>query len=646
MERKIRGLIDFLNINTKYYDEGNPQISDTEWDKAYFELKQLEEKTKTIYPDSPTQKINYIIKNSLDKVTHSSPMLSLDKIQGDLDAAEMFGKNDMLIVSGKMDGLTCRLTYENGTLVQAETRGDGLTGEDITHNAKVVNSIPQRIGYNEKLIVDGEIICTDQNFIPFANDYKNSRAFAAGSIRLLDSQECSKRNLTFVAWNVVKGFEEHKYAEYDLLSLSGYGFTIVPFVVTHEKSVTECIEEVVGVCERMGYPIDGCVLKYNKKERYLNAGFTEHHPKGAIAYKFPDKRYLTFLKYIDWTMGRTGVLTPTAVFEPIEIDGTTVERASLHNISIMEDILGKKPYRHQQIKVYKAKMIIPQIEEGIWEEDIENKQFLTIPEKCPICGDNTIFVTLNDSTDLVCANPLCEGKLINRLDHFAGKKGLDIKGLSKATLEKLINWGWVSCAEDIFKLKSYKEEWTEQDGFGEKSVNNILTAIKESETCSLDKFIAALGIPLIGSVASKQLAKKFETWEKFYLATQSEYKFYDLPNFGPEMHDALLRFDYTEADAIARKFLLIQKTTVSSTEQKLKDITFCVTGKLKSYKNRTELKNKIEDMGGKVTDSVSSKTNYLINNDKNSTSSKNKKANDLGITIISEEEFIKMIGEI
>ena len=643
MQGTIRHLIDFLNEATKYYDEGNPVISDAEWDEAYYKLKEKEEVTGIVYPDSPTQKISYTVINNLEKVHHESPMLSLDKIQGDMNAAEAFGKNRSLIVSGKMDGLTCRLTYEQGKLVRAETRGDGYVGEDITHNALVISNIPKEIGNYEELIVDGEIICTDENFKAFASDYKNSRAFASGSIRLLDSKECAKRNLTFIAWNVVKGFRNfYNCAEGDLLALAYFGFSIVPYVLVENcNSVEKAINRVVSCCEVSGYPIDGCVLKYNIKTEYNSAGSTDHHPKGAIAFKFPDKKYTTFLKYIDWTMGRTGVLTPTAVFDAIEIDGTTVERASLHNVSIMNQLLTSKPYRHQPIKVYKAKMIIPQISESEWEEDIK-KSYLEIPKVCPICGGDVIFVTMNDSTDLVCANPSCSGKLINRLDHFAGKKGLDIKGLSKATLEKLIMWGWISCAEDIFKLKKYKSEWIEQDGFGEKSVNNILEAIKYSEFCSLDKFIAALGIPLIGSVASKQLAKKFETWENFYMAVQSEYKFYDLPNFGPEMHDAILKFDYTEADSIARNFLLIQQNTVSPKEQKYQNMTFCVTGKLSIFKIRAELKNYIEDRGGKVTDSVSSKTTYLINNDKNSTSSKNKKAKDLNIPIISEEEFMNL----
>ena len=642
----MRNLINYLNEHTKYYNEGNPQISDEDWDNKYLELKTMEENSGTIYPDSPTQRILYEIKTSLNKTIHSSPMLSLDKIKGDMQSAVNFGLNKNIIISAKMDGLTCRLTYVNGELILAETRGDGYTGEDVTHNAKVIPSIPQKIDYKEKLIIDGEIICNHKDFQDFSSEYKNPRAFAAGSIRLLDNKECSKRKLTFVAWNVVEGFQENNYSEYDLMSLFSYGFTTVPCITNSNLLIPDAIEMITEDCKKIGYPIDGCVLKYNRKKEYAEAGATDHHPKGAIAYKFPDKNYITFLKYIDWTMGRTGVLTPTAVFEPIEIEGTTVERASLHNISIMKELLGDLPYRHQKLEVYKANMIIPQIRKGFWDEEYDNKEFLSIPLNCPICGGEVKQITLNDSTELICENPQCEGKLINQLDHFAGKKGLEIKGLSKATLEKLIDWGWVSSATDLFKLKSHKEEWQSKEGFGEKSVNNILTAIKQSEVCSLDRFIAALGIPLIGSVASKQLAKKFETWENFYLAIQSEYKFYELPNFGPEMHDAIMRFNYTEADFITRNFLLIQKTVINSKEQKLQNMTFCITGKLKNFKNRTELKNKIEDYGGKVTDSVSSKTTYLINNDKNSTSSKNKKANELNISILSEEDFINLLGEI
>ena len=640
-DENMRGLINFLNYHTKLYDAGTPEISDSEWDEVYQELKSMEEALGIYYPDSPTQLIIYELQNELEKVTHSSPMLSLDKVKLDTEAIKKFISKCNSVVTAKMDGLTCRLTYKNGELIRAETRGDGYVGENITHNAKVVKSIPHRIGYLDELIIDGEIICKEEDFKPFSNDYKNARNFAAGSIRLLNNKECEKRNLTFVAWNVVKGFENDHYSN-DIDTLYKYGFTVVPMLDAEEENIEDNINAIKDNCKELGYPIDGCVFRFDSKDLYDIAGRTDHHPKGALAYKFGDETYTTFLKYIDWTMGRTGVLTPTAVFDAVEIDGTTVQRASLHNISVMEEFLGKQPYRHQKVEVYKANMINPQIAKSYWDEEYLNKEFFTIPDTCPVCGEAVQFMTLNESTSLICMNPSCEGKLVNRLDHFVGKKGLDIKGLSKATLEKLIVWGWVTSPKDIFTLKNFKEEWKSKDGFGEKSVSNILAAIKNSETCSLDKFIAALGIPLIGSVASKQLAKKFSTWENFYLAVQSEYKFYDLPNFGVEMHDAIVHFDYTEANEIACNFLLIQKTVENSMEQKFKGITFCVTGKLKSFKNRTELKNYIEERGGKVTDSVSSKTNYLINNDKTSTSSKNQKAKDLNIPIISEEDVLAM----
>ena len=637
----MREMIDFLNYHTKLYDAGTPKISDAVWDSVYQELKATEDALRIYYPDSPTQVIVYELQSELEKVTHSSPMLSLDKVKLDTDAIKKFISKCDSVITAKMDGLTCRLTYKNGELVRAETRGDGYVGENITHNAKVVKSIPKKISYPNELVIDGEIICKEEDFKPFSNDYKNARNFAAGSIRLLNNKECEKRNLTFVAWNVVKGLENDHYSN-DINTLYEYGFTVVPMLDTKEETVEENIDAIKDNCKMLGYPIDGCVFRFDSKDLYAAAGRTDHHPKGALAYKFGDETYTTFLKYIDWTMGRTGVLTPTAVFEAVDIDGTTVQRASLHNISVMEEFLGKQPYRHQKIEVYKANMINPQIAKSYWDEDYLYKEFFKIPDTCPICGESVQFITLNESTTLVCMNPTCEGKLVNRLDHFCGKKGLDIKGLSKATLERLIAWEWVQSITDIFELKRYREDWIEKDGFGVKSVDNILEAIKKSEICTLDKYIAALGIPLIGSVASKQLAKKFTTWENFYLAVQSGFKFYELPNFGSEMHDAITNFNYTEANLVACHYLLIQQTTTSSAEQKFTNMTFCITGKLKTYKNRTELKTYIEERGGKVTDSVSSKTNYLINNDKDSSSSKNKKAKELNIPILTEEEFNQM----
>jgi DNA ligase (NAD+) len=345
-------------------------------------------------------------------------------------------------------------------------------------------------------------------------------------------------------------------------------------------------------------------------------------------------------------MGRTGILTPVAVFEPIEIDGCEVSRASMHNVSILNEILGT-PYIGQKIEVYKAHQIIPQIKSAV-KSDILGGKYLFAPKICHVCGGKTeIHQSISGTIELLCMNPQCEGKLINRLDHFCGKKGLDIKGLSKATLEKLIEWDWVKSYEDIFNLHTCRVDWANKSGFGEKSVSNILDAIESSRECELDKFIAALGIPLVGSRASKDLANEFGSWTNFINAIETNFKFYTLPNFGGEMHNAIVKFDYTEAKILAEKYLNIcDKTTneLEIAESELKDKTVVITGKLNVFKNRDALKEKIESLGGKVSGSISSKTHYLINNDVNSTSSKNTAAKKLNIPVISEEDFCKMFG--
>ena len=636
-------LIEFLNKHSALYEQEKPEISDSEWDTAYFELQDLENTTGVIFPNSPTQMIPYQTVSQLNKVKHSSPMLSLAKTKS-YEEAEIFATKKLSFIMGKMDGLTCRLTYENGKLVGAETRGDGEVGEDILHNARAVANIPQVINYKEHLVIDGEIISTKENFEAFARDYKNPRNFASGSIRLLDSMECARRNLSFIAWNVVEGLEENHYSTFDLISLESYGFTVVPNIVYEKEhgNIEDAINHMKNVCEHFGYPIDGCVIKYANKDYYNSLGRTDHHYNGAIAFKFIDELYETSLKKIEWTMGRTGVLTPVAIFEETEIEGTIVSRASLHNVSVMLDVL-ETPFIGQELKIYKANQIIPQIKSANHHYK-EASEFLFMPEKCPVCGGEVELQTLNESTNLVCMNPQCSGKMINQLDHFCGKKGLDIKGLSKATLEKLIEWGWVKSRIDLFLLDLYRSEWIIKAGFGEKSVDKILSAIEISRTCALDKFIASLGIPLIGSVAAKALAKHFGTWQNFIDAVRDGFQFDELPNFGYEMHKAIVKYDYSEILDIVRNYIKFEQNVVSSTEEKLKNMTFCITGKLNSFKNRTELKNLIENNGGKATDSVSSKTTYLINNDKNSTSSKNKKAQSLNIQIITEEEFLQLLG--
>ena len=647
MITKIEKLVNELNYHTKLYDQGTPVISDIDWDAMYFELFNLESQTGYYLPNSPTQRVNYEVVNDLKKVKHNHPMLSLQKTQSIDEINNFIGNKDYIIML-KIDGLTCSLGYENGILISAETRGDGEIGEDILHNAYVVKNSPKKIAYTGKLTVDGEIICKTHHFEKFADEYKNPRNFASGSIRLLDSKECEKRNLSFIAWDAVNyyGMDDHLENVENLSGrlsfLNSLGFEIVDFTVLG-KFNEHNIEFFKDSAKNQGIPIDGLVVKYNNCKYYESLGKTDHHFRGGMAFKFYDETYETKLIGIEWTMGRTGVLTPVAVFEPVEIDGCEVSRASLHNVSILNEILGI-PYINQPIEVYKANQIIPQIKKAKKVNNIDSR-YLYAPKACPICGGMTVIETLNDSSNLVCVNVNCEGKLINRLDHFCGKKGLDIKGLSKATLEKLIDWNWIKSYEDIFNLKDHKLDWINKAGFGEKSVSNILAAIEESKKCSLDKFIAALGIPLIGTRAAKDLADNFHSWSEFIKAIETNFKFYLIPNFGVEMNNSLTLFDYVEAIKLAEQYLTIldieQETKV---ESELKDKTIVITGKLVKFKNRDELKEKIETLGGKVSGSISGKTSYLINNDVNSTSSKNMSAKKLNVPIVSEEDFCKMFG--
>ena len=640
---EIRPLIDKLNYYTKMYDEGHPEISDREWDDMYFQLQSAERFYNVYYEDSPTQKVNYQVVNELNKVEHNHKMLSLDKTK-DTDVVSSFIGSQPYLAMLKMDGLTCSLRYVDGKLVSAETRGNGLVGEDILHNALVVKNIPNKIDYTEELIVDGEIICKYDDFKEFEAEYANPRNFASGSIRLLDSAECARRKLTFVAWEVIKGFEIYNLFSDRLNKLTSLGFTVVDNCTINNYN--EDIEMLKLFAKNHNYPIDGVVFKFNNVEYGKSLGETGHHFKNAIAYKFYDEEYETALLDIEWTMGRTGQLTPVAILHPIDIDGTEVSRASLHNISIMEELLKYAPFRGQKVYVYKANMIIPQISHS--EElfmntivDSDNFEYLHIPETCPICGGVTEVVQENDSKVLMCGNPQCEGKLINRIEHFFGKKGLDAKGISKATIEKLIDWGYVNTISDVFKLEQYASEWKNKPGFGELSVNKILNAIDSCKKTEFESVISAAGIPLIGRTVSKDLGKYFKSYQEFRDAIKSGFNFASLDGFGYEMHRAISTFNYEELDNIVQKYLTIEKNNDIINIEKLKDLTFCVTGKVQIWKNRDELTQTIESLGGKVTGSVTKNTNYLINNDVNSTSAKNNKAKELGIEILSEKSFIE-----
>ena len=634
---EMKKLVDRLNYLTKKYDEGHPEVSDEEWDELYFKLVQMEEDMGIHLDESPTQTIIYQVVNELRKVEHNHKMLSLDKTKDIEEVKKFLGKDNDYVAMCKMDGLTCSLRYIGGKLISAETRGNGLIGEDILHNALVIPSIPKTIPYPEELIVDGEIICTYEDFEPFSDTYKNPRNFAAGSIRLLDSKECAKRNLTFVAWDVIKGFPNDNNVYSRLLLLTFDGFTIVPF---EKGSVEHCIEWLTETARCMSYPIDGIVFKFDEVDFGKQRGETAHHFKNAIAYKFYDDEYETTLQNIEYSMGRTGILTPVAVYEDIDIDGSVCNRASLHNLSIMTELLGDLPYKGEKIWIYKANMIIPQVSKAEKRNSSEDFHF-DIPKICPVCGSRT---AINESSQLYCTNPDCDGKLINKLDHFCGKKGLDIKGLSKATLEKLIDWGWVNSCVDLFSLQDHAKEWVVKPGFGAKSVEKILDSIEESKNCSTEAFIASLGIPLIGRTIAADLAKKFETYEALSKAIDEGYDFTKLPGFAWAKSQALTNFDYTEADKLYG-ILNVKPapTVVEASEQPLKDMKFVITGSVKHFKNRTELQGLIEKCGGKVVSAISKNVDYLINNDAESTSAKNVAAKKLGIPILTEEEFLEKI---
>ena len=663
---RIYELVELLNEYNRLYDLGRPAISDKEYDDLYFELESLEKETGLILSNSPTQQIDYQVVNQLTKVTHTHPMLSLNKTK-DVEDVKSFIRNHDAIVMAKMDGLTCSLRYQNGELIGAETRGNGYVGEDIYHNIKFVKGVPLKISEKQDFVIDGEVICTYKDFEPFSTEYKNPRNFASGSIRLLDSKESAKRHLTFVAWDCITGLEDCETLNYKMMKLNELGFVVTPWL-SIPKNIEIDLEHaeylIKDWAKNESYPIDGLVYKYDNCEEYNKAGLTGHHPKGGLAYKFYDEEYASALIDIEWSPGRTGIFTPVGIFEPIDMDGSIVERASLHNVNIMKQTLGRKPYYYQRIKVVKQNMIIPQITWGEPEEEVTGgyyqsdmpylmsfPDYLAIPDICPICGEP---LTLVDDTFLTCNNPACDGKLINHLDHYCSNKGLDIKGLSKATLSKLMELGWLNSIVDIYSLKEHRDEWRKLPGFGDKSVDNILSAIDESSSCEMWQFISAIGIPLIGTNYAKDIAKQVSDWAEFRELTKPkemfsirrEFNFTLWNGFGIEMDKSLHKFNYSEADEIVKNYLHIKNSLfkIKGTEEnKLKDLKFVITGSLNKYKNRQELQAVIEDNGGKVVGSVSKNTNYLINNDIESTSSKNVKAKQLGIPIITEEDLINML---
>lgn len=656
--KKIKELISKLNEHREaYYNNQSPTISDYEYDLLFDELKSLEESTGIVLSNSPTQIVGCEVKSNLEKVKHSHPMLSLDKTKS-VKELQKFAGNQDCILSLKLDGLTVLLTYDKGQLVQAETRGSGEEGEIITHNAKTFENIPLYINYKGRLEVEGEAIITYEDFNNInavsKTEYKNPRNLVSGSVRQLDSNIAAQRHIKFITWKVpssIENFENNDSFLHRLLFVKGLGFDVVPLLTYvngtyDEEHIDEMIEALKNIADEMGYPIDGLVMTYGNIPYGESLGCTGHHPKHSIAFKFYDEEVETTLRSIDWTMGKTGVITPTAIFDPVEIDGTMIERASVHNVSILtklELMIG------DTITVYKANQIIPQIAENLSANERHqrnNYQYTVYPSECPVCGGHTEIKQDNDSKVLICTNDNCKGKLLGKLTHFASKNAMNIEGLSEATLEKFIELGWVNSFKDIFTLNDRFTELVKLSGFGEKSVKKLLNSIEKSKNITLDRFIYALSIPLIGKSASKTISKHCNgSYDKFYQLFEECFNWTELEDFGATMAlnlDGYMDEWWREVNDLANEMTFIMPQTVNTSSIDLSGKTFVITGSLNHFTNRDEAKEKIESLGGKVAGSVSKKTSYLVTNE-SSGSSKYNKAIELGIPIITEEELLNMI---
>lgn len=650
---RIKELTKMLNeYRNAYYNESESIISDYEYDKLYDELEKLESETGLSFANSPTKTVGFQVKSELEKIKHSHPMLSLDKTKSVNDLRKFAGDKDC-ILSLKMDGLTCLLTYENGGLVQAETRGNGDIGELITHNANVFENIPLTIEYRGHFEIEGEAIITYDDFekinkvLPEDKKYKNPRNLVSGSVRQLDNRIAAQRHIKFVAWKVPTEVCSNSFLN-RLKYAKELGFEIVPLFTYSGKSsdkenLPEMIESLKIKAHDHGYPIDGLVMTYNDIQYGESLGLTGHHPRHSVAYKFYDEEFETTLNNIEWTMGKSGCLTPTAVFEPVEIDGTIVERASLHNMSIFKDL---ELSHGDTITVFKANQIIPQVSDNL---DRTLNNLCIPPSTCPICGGKTEIVKDNDTEVLMCSNSNCKGKLLGKLSAFASRNKMNIDGLSDETLSKFIARGWLTCFSDIYKLKDYYIHMINMSGFGRKSIDKLIDSIEKSRSVELNRFIAALSIPGVGDSTAKDISKHCEyDFDTFVLKLIDKYNWSVIDGIGEKtsqqinewIDDSGNREDFRK---LLQTIIPVNLNTNNNTDQSLAGKNFVVTGDVTQFKNRKELQKFIESKGGKVTGSVTSKTNWLINNDVESTSSKNKKARELGIPIISEKDFLEMV---
>ena len=635
-----------------YYNTGQPIMSDAEFDNKLEELRQWEEETGIVLSNSPTHNVGAIVLDSIDKVTHESPMLSLAKCHS-AEEVEQFAKGHTLVGSVKLDGLTCRLIYKDGELIRAESRGNGTIGNIITDHVKQFLNIPLHINKEGTYVIDGEALIKIDDFeeLNKNDEYKTPRNLASGTLGGLDTSVVKNRKLRWYAWEVVEGSKYPESFASSLMEANDLGFETVPFANLKwaELNIQEAIDFFLDEAKKENLPQDGVVFKYEDVKYGKSLGSTSHHFNNGIAFKVFNESVESELINIEYTMGKTGTLTPTAVFKPIEIEDTIVERASLHNISVMKEIMGR-PWVGQHVGVIKSNLIIPQIR---WAEqdDEYTKNYIDIPHMCPICGQSTKIIKDNNSEVLVCTNDNCKGKLLGKLSHAVSRDALNVDGLSEATIEKFINLGWLNSIQDIYHLSDYENEMKALDGFGKKSVDKLLLSIEKSRKTSLERFLYSLSIPLLGKSASMMIADSvdydFDTFIDEMTIKGAEYFRY-LPGIGDSLINSLNAYWKNHCSDIlqlANEFTFeTQKSIMSETTNELENKTFVITGSVNHYQNRDALKADIEAHGGKVVGSVSSKVNYLINNDINSTSSKNQKAKSLNIPIISEDEFLSMLN--
>ena len=656
--QRIKELCALLNKASKAYYAGDNEImSNLEYDSLYDELLSLEEETGLVFADSPTQNVGFEAAESLVKERHETPALSLDKTK-DVQALSAFLKDQNGLLSWKLDGLTIVLTYENGGLVKAVTRGNGLIGEVVTANARAFVNLPVKIPFKGRLILRGEAVIKYSDFERINNEiadaglkYKNPRNLCSGAVRQLDPAVTAKRSVNFIAFSLESAEGDDLSEDKDLRTpdfknsneekfkwLSGQGFDVVPYKAVTAQTTAKAVSEYEEEIKTFDLPSDGLVMLMDDIEYGKSLGLTAKFPRNSIAFKWKDELASTRLTEVEWSPSRTGLINPVAVFEPVELEGTTVSRASLHNVSILK---GLKLGIGDEITVYKANMIIPQIAGNITKSDD-----LEIPGICPACSGQTVIKDENGVQTLICPNPDCPAKKIGAFSDFVSRNAMNIEGISEETLEKFAGHGFISDFSDIYHLEDHKEEIINMPSFGEKSYNNIIESVNASRKTTPSRLLNALGIAGIGSANAKLICSHFNNdFESIMNAKEQE--LVEIEGIGPVLAKALSDY-FSNEDNLDMVNRILSEITFDQDEQKeeqtLKGLTFVITGSLENYPNRDALKAEIERRGGKVASGVSSKTDYLINNDPFSNSSKNKKAKELGTTIITEERFLAMFG--